>query len=133
MQVQQHFEEFERIGAEIIVVSFAEPQRLRKYLQARPWPFPVRTDPNLVLHRLFGLDRAGWLQLLRPRVILRYLWLIARGNRPQMAQEDVHQLGGDFVLDTAGRVVYEYRSRDPADRPDVAALLDAVRRVGGSH
>jgi hypothetical protein len=57
---------------------------------------------------------------------LQYLKLMLRDKMPQRPQEDVHQLGGDFILDSTGRVVYEYRSQDPADRPDLAKLLQVL-------
>ena len=123
------FDRFRGLGAEIIVISFVEPERLGRYLKVRPWPFRFFADPQRAAYRAFGLESATWLKLLRPRVIAGYFGLIFRGRMPSMAQEDVHQLGGDFVLDRAGQIVYEYRSRDPVDRPSVAELLDAVRRA----
>jgi hypothetical protein len=44
---------------------------------------------------------------------------------------DVHQMGGDVVLDAAGRVVLAHYSRSSVDRPSVAALLEACRRAAG--
>jgi peroxiredoxin len=121
--------QFQALGAQIIVISFVPPDRLNRYLAARSWPFRFFADPQRAAYRAFGLESATWLQILRPRVLARYFGLIFRGRMPQMAQEDVHQLGGDFVLDRAGRITYEYRSRDPADRPSVSELLDAVRQA----
>jgi peroxiredoxin len=121
--------EFQKLDAEVIVVSFVQPARLSQYLKSRPWPFRVLADPSRSTYRAFGMSSATWGQLLKPGVIAKYVSLIFRGRMPRMAHEDVHQLGGDFVLDRAGRVVFEYRSRDPADRPSVAALLDAVRQA----
>jgi peroxiredoxin len=129
VQVQAKLDEFRRLGAEVIVVSFAQPDRLTQYLAARPWPFQVLADPSRSAYRAFGLGSATWTQLLKPRVIAKYLGLILRGRMPHMAHEDVHQLGGDFVFDRGGRVVFEYRSRDPADRPSISELLDAVRQA----
>jgi peroxiredoxin len=122
-------EEFRALGAEIVVISFVQPERLSQYLKAHPWPFRVLADPSRTVYRAFGLGSATWMQILQPRVIARYFGLIFRGRMPHMAHEDVHQLGGDFVLDRTGRVVFEYRSRDPADRPRVSELLEAVRRI----
>ena len=122
-------DEFRALGAEILVISFVQPQRLSQYLSVHPWPFRVFADPLRASYRAFGLGSATWSQLFRPRVIVRYVGLILRGRIPHMAQEDVHQLGGDFVLDGTGRVVFEYRSSDPTDRPSVSDLLDAVRRA----
>jgi len=39
----------------------------------------------------------------------------------------VAQLGGDFVIDRAGMVIYAYRGSSPADRPPVATLIEAMR------
>ena len=129
MQVQARLEEIHALGADVVVVTFVSPSRLGQYLRIKKWPFRVFADPEMNAYRAFGLGRAGWLRLFHPRVILTYLELIIRGRRPQMAQEDVHQLGGDFVMDREGRVIYEYRSHDPADRPRVSDLIEVVRRA----
>lgn len=120
------FTEFQRAGAQVVVISFVQPARLKQYLARRDWPMRVLADPELKAYREFGLERAGWLQLLRPRALVVYMKLILRGKMPQRPQEDVHQLGGDFILDATGRVVYEYRSQDPADRPSPAELLEVL-------
>ena len=127
--MQAELDKFRALGSQVLVVSFVDPERLTQYLKAKPWPFRFFADPSRVAYREFGLGIARWSQILRPRVIVKYLSLILRGRMPHMAQEDVHQLGGDFVLDRTGRVIFEYRSSDPADRPSVADLLDAVSRT----
>ena len=127
--MRERLDEFRGLGAEIVVISFVGPERLSQYLKAHPWPFRVLADPSRSAYRAFGLGSATWMQLLRPRVIARYFGLIFRGRMPHVAQEDVHQLGGDFVLDRTGRIVFEHRSRDPADRPSVEELLAAVRQA----
>ncbi len=38
--------------------------------------------------------------------------------------DDLHQMGGDIVLDTHAHIVYAYKSRTSTDRPPVCALLD---------
>jgi hypothetical protein len=69
--------------------------------------------------------------MLHPRVLWGYLKLIWRGTRPEKLEpgEDLFQLGGDFVLDGAGRLVFAYPSKTSTDRPSVAGLLDAVRKA----
>jgi hypothetical protein len=44
-------------------------------------------------------------------------------------RDDYRQSGGDFLLDSTGRLVFAHRSRDPADRPPVKALLAAIDRM----
>ncbi len=59
------------------------------------------------------------------RVLGRYIRMIFSGlwpHRPE-AGEDVYQLGGDFVLSAERRILFAYRSQDPADRPTVDDLI----------
>ena len=42
-------------------------------------------------------------------------------------QQLMELLGGDFVIDGKGIVRFAYRSEDPADRPAMDRLLQAVR------
>jgi len=127
--VQEHYEAFRQHGAEVVAVSFSRPERVNAYLQRYPLPFPAVADPQREAYRQFGLGRATWGEILRPRVLARYFGLIFRGWLPKRpdAGEDLHQLGGDFVLDRQRRLVYAYRSTDPADRPTPAQLLQAVQ------
>jgi hypothetical protein len=126
--VQGRYPEIRGRGAEVLVISFAPPERLASYREEHGWPFPIVADPGREAYRAFGLDRAGWGDLLRPRVLLRYAGLILWGYRIRGSGEDVHQLGGDFVLDRERRLIYAHRSTHPADRPPAEALIRALGR-----
>jgi hypothetical protein len=129
--VQERYEEIRRLGGEVLVVSFARPDHLALYVAAGPLPFPVVADPTRQAYQAFGLERTSWSAMLAARSVLRYLGLILRGWLPRRPQEgeDVLQLGGDFVLDATGRVVYVHRSAEPTDRPPARELIDAVRQA----
>ncbi len=129
--MQQRYEEFRRLRTEVLVVTQARPELLAAFLREQPLRFPAVADPERVAYRAFGLERTSWMTVLHPGVVLRYLRFIFRGWRPRQAREgeDVLQLGGDFVLDGEGRLIYAYRSTEPTDRPAVEALLQAVREV----
>jgi peroxiredoxin len=129
--VQQRSEELHVLGAEVFVVSQARPEALAASLREQPLPFPAVGDPERAAYRAFGLERTSWGTILSPGVVLRYGRLLFRGWRPRQGTEgeDVLQLGGDFVLDGAGRMAYAYRSAEPTDRPSADALVQAVRDV----
>ena len=55
-----------------------------------------------------------------------YLKLLARGNRYRFGSGDTRQMGGDFVLDRYGTVVYEFRSASPHQRPSMEELLSVL-------
>jgi hypothetical protein len=132
VEVQQHYDEIRRLGAEVLVVTQARPELLAAFVRELVLPFPAVADPTRAAYRAFGLERTTWRRTLRPGVLWHYLRLVLRGWRPRrpVPGEDVWQLGGDFVLDGEGRLVYAYRSAEPTDRPTVAQLLRAVREAG---
>jgi peroxiredoxin len=117
------------LGAEALAVSFTPPGRVAAYLRAHPLPFPAVSDPERAAYLALSLGRASWASFLRLNVLARYLKLMFRGWRPQAPEkgEDVLQLGGDFVIDAAGRLAYAYRSPVATDRPPARELLEAVR------
>ena len=133
VEVRGCYQEILRLGAEVVVVSFEPVERLPAYRRLHGWPFPVVSDPSRAAYRAFGLGSAGWGGLLKPRVAIRYAQLMLQGFRPRPSDTDVHQLGGDFVLDARRRVVYASRSNDPADRPPASALVSAVAAAAARH
>jgi hypothetical protein len=127
--VAEHAAEFRKLGAEILVVSFAPPPVVAEYERRSALPFLVVSDSSREAYRNLGLGRTTWGSMMRPGSILRYLKLIFRGWWPRKPGEgeDVLQLGGDFVLDGSRRLVYSHPSTEPTDRPPVQDLLQAVR------
>lgn len=135
--LQKHYGELQQLGAELLVVSFSKPASVANYLERYRFPFPVVADPSRDAYKTFALKRASWKKILRPGVIFRYLKIALRGHWPRWParDEDVLQLGGDFVLDRQGRLIYAHPSTEPTDRPTVQELLKAVRSAssGSEH
>ncbi len=129
--MQKIYEAVRALGAEVLVVSFTPPARVAAYLAKYPKLFPVVSDPELSAYRSFGLEKASRLRMLCPDILVRFIGLMLRGWVPKQPHkgDDLLQLGGDFVLDAAGRVRYAHPSAHPADRPSGAALLQAVQRA----
>jgi hypothetical protein len=126
--VKRDYDEIHRLGGEALLITQARPEFLAMFLREQPLPFPAVTDPSRAVYRVFGLTRTSWLAMLHPKLWLRYLRLMVRGQRLRRPYEgeDVRQLAGDFVIDAKGRLAYAYRSADPTDRPALPELLRAV-------
>jgi hypothetical protein len=113
-----------------VFVTFDDPEAVRGSLLAGlEVPYPVLVDRERESYRAWGLRRSSvagiWLD---PRVWARYTSLILRGERMHRPTADTLQLGGDFVLDRDGIVVYA-RPQQRDDRPPVGALLAALRNA----
>src|SRR5437763_3436606 len=133
-EVQDRLDAIRAAGGELVAVSQGRPEVVAAQLRHTPRPFPVLSDPGRAAYKAFGLERGGWAMFLKPRALVRYLGLMARGWRPRLpvGGEDVRQLGGDFVLDRNRRLVFAHRSADPADRPAAEVVVDQVRSAPGA-
>ncbi len=122
--------EFDRRGVSVVIISFAEPTTLVPYQEQHRWPFTILADPERKVYRAFELKRFSWFRVFSPPVLKLYFKLWRRGLKQEAyGGEDIYQSGGDFLLDSAGNVLYAYRSRSPADRPAPEKLLQEIDRV----
>ena len=125
--------EFDRRNLPIAVVSFAEPDKLRPYQERHRWPFGMFADPDRSIYRAFALNRLSWFRVYSPGTLKLYWQLLRQGmKRENHGADDVYQAGGDFLLDREGNIMFAHRSRDPADRPSVAKILNAFDDAVGS-
>ena len=133
--MRELYEEILRLGAEVLVVTFSAAQRIPQYLEAHDWPFPVVADPEFEAYRAFELQKGTWWQVAGPQAIVGYLKLMLRGRLPDKHTkgDDVKQLGGDFVLDASGRLLYLYRSQESTDRPSPEELLQVLQDSASVH
>lgn len=115
--------------AAIAAVTFADPRRLAAHREHLDLPFPLLADPQRMLYRRFGLDRAPLWRIYNPGTLRLYGQLLARGRRLRRPVDDTRQLGGDFVIDADGRLAVAFRPRSPDDRPPIDDLVAAVSRA----
>ena len=114
----------------MLVVSFDAAGRVREYRRRNDVPFTCLVDERRTVYRAYGFGRASWLSLLTPRTLAPYIRhaFMTRGLPSGDPGQDKQQMGGDVVVDPAGRVALAHASNDPADRPTVDAILAAIDR-----
>lgn len=114
-------------GVRVLVVSFTPPKLMKLFLAEHPLAFPIVSDPNRDAYRVFELGRTNVLAFFKPRVLwkfVRQIWAGGKVRKP--VDKDVLQLGGDFLFDAAGRVVWSWPSQNPTDRPTASDIRAAV-------
>ena len=127
-QLRQYEREIESLNARIVVVSFGRPEQARLWLDETQTFFTLLLDPERKAYRAYGLGYSlarSW----SPKIWLEYTRLILSGRKWRGIQGDSGQLGGDFIVDSNGRIRFVYRSYDPTDRPSIDQLLDALRQT----
>ncbi len=118
-------------GCSVLVVTQAQPKWLAHYAARTNWGVPLACDPERRAYAAFGLGRAKWRTFFNPRVLWGYFRAMFRGYRVRApyADEDLLQLGGDFVLAKGLRAVFARPSVNPTDRPTVSDVLAALPSV----
>ncbi len=127
-------------AAAVVLITFSAARKLRAYRRRLGLPYPVLADEERASYRAYGLPRGRWWRIFGMRTLWTYARLLRKGGRLRRVDEDIRQLGGDFVVGRDGRLAYVYRSKGPADRPladFVFSLLDSEhlydwRRVRGT-
>ena len=122
---------------QVVVITFSARDNVTSYIKrmdphlgdSDQLPFPFLLDEERVAYDAYGLGRASTATIYSWRVGLRYRQILKKRGRAALHQptEDTHQLGGDFVVDPHGRLVYGRWSTGPADRPPIAMLVAATR------
>ncbi len=112
--------------AVVVIITFDVSGAVAKHYRDRLAPLVVLVDEARATYRSYGLRRGSVWRAWGPKTWRAYARLIARGRRPTLPRSDTLQLGGDFVVDREGGIVFAYRSADPDDRPGVDVLVAAV-------
>lgn len=123
--MRQHTAEIEALNGRVVAVSFATPPQARLWLAETSAPVFMLLDPDQAAYRAYGLERSlrrAW----GLRVWLRYAQLLLAGRRWRGIQGDSAQLGGDFIIDPAGKICLAHPSADPDDRPAIDLLLKTL-------
>ena len=126
-QLRQRADELERLGVDVLVVSFEAGPMVLAYARTTSLPFPIVVDEERELYRAYGMLLGHKRDLWGPASVLVYLRLMLRGRRLRLPTGDTAQLGGDVLIDPAGVVRVHHVGSGPADRPAIEALLDVVR------
>lgn len=122
-QLRHAHTRFQAAGVQIVAVGLGTPVRTREFRAAMRLPFPMLCDPRRRVYRLYGLMRMQPGDSRALGTIARLAVAVARHGGAYSRDQDMLQLGGVFVVDTAGILRYARRSRAQHDNPTPDALL----------
>lgn len=126
--MRRHEDEIKRLGLAIVAVTFEARDRAAEYVRETRLPWPLLIDQRRTLYSAYGMGRGRRSAIWGPATWRAYIKLIARGRRLRRPTGDIHQLGGDVLVDPAGGLALHHVGKGPADRPAVEDLLARVSR-----
>lgn len=121
--------EFEKLNTKILIISFGTFPVVQQWLNETCKDFTVLLDGERHVYQTYGLERSK-LRSRSPRTLWLYFTRWLQGKKFHNSHgDDTSQLGGDFVVDKNGIIQFSYPSYDPADRPSVEKLLEALKEI----
>jgi peroxiredoxin len=124
--LRQQYAEIQAKGAEVVGISFEPRDRLFQLTRQLQLPFPILSDPERDVYLAYSLTQGSLLRIFSPKTIWTYIKHFAKLQKFEHAASDWRQLGGDFILDEQGTVLYEFQGQTPSDRPSVATLISEL-------
>ena len=118
--------EIESLGVNVVLVSNGPLAALAAFVRTMNLErrrVTMVTDPSLASYRAAGLRRPRRHGLRAPIETLRAL---GEGYRLRRRAGDAMQLGGAFLVDDAGYLVYHHRSESPGDLADPNDIVQAA-------
>ncbi|XP_022061319.1 uncharacterized protein LOC110958917 [Acanthochromis polyacanthus] len=119
-------------SVQVMVVSFGCQEGASYWLQDTFCQYDMLLDPHRKIYAAFGLG-ASLRKVLNFGNMLLYAEYVADNMEfprglPSI-QDDMFQLGGDFVLDEHGRVLFSHCCQSPIDRPSVGDILNSLDKI----
>ena len=115
------------MGAEVCVVTFEALPTAKDYVRQTQLPWPLLVDESRSLYKAYSMQRGDAWNIYGPASIWVYMKLLVRGRRLRKPGSDVHQLGGDILIDPNGVVQIHHVGAGPADRPAVSTLIQRMK------
>ena len=125
--------EFEQLGCQVVVVCCGTRKNGLTWMQKSSCPFLHLLDPDRVFYRQVGLRR-----FLKDtacvKTFVRYADEFVAGTWPPKGLSpsdypgtDLAVMGGDFIVDSTGKLLYAHHSKNQYDRPNIEALLKLLQ------
>ena len=112
------------------MVAFSLVESAASWVESCGFEFPLVVDTNRSLFGCLGLRRSV-LGVWNVPSLIGYAEELREGRElfRSLEGDDLHQMGGDFMVDSSGTLVYSYRGKTSSDRPSVGEILTKLKQL----
>lgn len=113
---------------DVVLLTFTDADNIPAYREQHQLDLNVLVDRNRSAYKAYGLGRGSIRRVWGFRAAKKYFDLIRSGGFSRLAapSEDTLQLGGDFIIDKDGVLIYGFWGEGPDDRPQIDELVRAL-------
>jgi len=129
VQLHRHREDFDRVGARLIVIGQGTPRHAEHFIEEYGLDgMQVLVDPDRKTYEAAGAKIATVDELWHPRIVARGTKIAATDRIVQgRTQGHAAQLGGVLVVARDGSIAWAHMSDDASDNPPTEEVLQAAR------
>ncbi len=119
--ITEKYKELQKYGLQFVAVFSAKPDEVKRFILARPRPFPVAAEPSYEAYNIYGIESSFGRKML---AVLFHPLMWIRGMAKVGFSRSFQALGGintsnnlpaDFLIDESGKIVEAYYGRDAGD------------------
>jgi peroxiredoxin len=122
-------ERIEAAGGDLVAIGMGTPAHAADFRAESNLGFSLLVAEDTSVHEEAGLTNGSWMRVLGPRAWPGIVRATRKGHRAKLTGADMSQLGGTFVVDTDGALLWEHRARDSADNAGVDEIVAALARA----
>lgn len=128
--VEARLGDFNKLGCQVAVVASGNREGGLRWLKEYKSSLPLLLDEEQLMYMSVGIRRelaVAW----DLKIFIAYAEAVVGGRVDRLAYpgDDVTVIGGDIIYNSAGRLVYLYKSKEQYDRPSVGSLLSHLQSV----
>lgn len=125
--MRDHESELASLKVKVVIVTFEHDFFARSYAEETGLNWPLLMDGGRELYRAYGMLHASFWDLWGPESWRVYFRELLKGQKLHRPTNDIHQRGGDVLIDPQGIVRLHHVGTGPADRPPVETILHMIR------
>jgi len=136
-RLQNEYPDYMKLGANVVVIGQAEPERSAAYAQKHNLPCPVLCDPTRKVYEAYDLLEGKPSQIffdasdefLQCKLEAGANLQASRRGTDRAAVDDPWQLPGEFVVDKTGVIRLAYRYQYCEDWPNPLLLIAGIKEA----
>ncbi len=124
-QLLKHYEMLKRHGIDIALVIMGGAKDAQEFHDRLKLTYPVYGDPDQSVYKAFNVPRGNVWQVAGPQLWWEGLKALSRSGigRPR---GDLMQLGGTYLIDTNGQIVWSFRPSSSVEFPNIDEIVVAA-------
>jgi len=125
--LRQDKQQFEKVNVAVVLIGLGTPAQAQEFRQEFQLPFLVLVDITKVSYYEFGLVHMRMLKELAPTATIHYTRnMLKFGMNALPKGQDMRQLGGVFIADHDGTLLYTFRSESAREYPSTQEMVSAL-------